>query len=215
MKPLTDTIPKPLLPVGEKPIIESILENLKRHGIKDIFISVNYKKEIIKNYLQNGSRFGVRITYLEETKPTGTAGCLSLLPDDFEKPLIMSNGDLISDVNYSILFRLLDQFDLVVTGIEKKFPVDFGVLHSNGDGELHSWEEKPEFKYLINGGVYGVSQGLVRFIHESFDREKQIDMPELWKIIKDNKMRIGIHRHKGQWVDVGRMDDYLNLAEGK
>lgn len=212
LKPLTDSIPKPLLPIGEKPIIESIIEGMRRQGVVHLFVSVNYKKEIIKNYLRDGSRLDVRVVYLEESRPTGTAGCLSLLPKGFEAPLLMSNGDLVSDVDYASLFRLLDDFDLVITGIERRFPVDFGVLHCNGSSELESWEEKPQVKYLVNGGIYGLSARLVRFVKSLAIGEQSFDMPELWRMMKDQGLRIGVHRHEGKWIDVGRMDDYLGLT---
>lgn len=213
LKPLTDTIPKPLLPIGEKPIIESIIEGMRRQGITDIFVSVNYKKELIKNYLRDGSRLGVRVSYLEESRPTGTAGCLSLLPEEFDEPLLMSNGDIVSDIDYAALYALLCEFDLVIAGITRVIPVDFGVLNCNGTVELESWEEKPTFSYLVNGGVYGLSRNLVRFVRSNADGERGFDMPELWLRMKTHRMRIGVHRHTGTWTDVGRLHDYLEMTQ--
>jgi len=141
LRPLTAAIPKPLLPVGDKPIIQLIIEHMKDFGIVDIFVSVNYKKEIVKSFLRDGSRYGVNITYIEELERTGTAGSLALLPDGFDDKIIVSNGDLICDVDYSVMNDLLRQYDLVLTGIERKVPVDFGVLKMNGSPELRLGRE--------------------------------------------------------------------------
>lgn len=215
LRPLTHSIPKPLLPVGEKPIIQFIIEQMKDHGIETIFISVNYKKEVIKNYLRDGSRFGLKIFYLEEIERMGTAGALSLLPDDFEENLLISNGDLISSVDYQMVYEKLEQFDFVVTGIEKKMYIDFGVLKVKNERELIGWEEKPEYPYLINGGIYGVSSRVIRVAKECSKRNHYLDMPTLWNYIKEENMSIGVHIHTGQWEDIGRIEDYMALNEKK
>ena len=215
LRPLTSAIPKPLLPVGDKPIIQLIIEHMKEFGIVDIFVSVNYKKEIVKSFLRDGSRYGVSITYIEEIERTGTAGSLSLLPDDFDDKIIVSNGDLISDVDYGVINDLLKEYDLVLTGIERKIPVDFGVLKTNGTPELIGWEEKPKLQYIINGGIYGISKEVVTYIKKNIPKHQYIDMPTLWGMMKDNGMKLAVHIHKGSWHDVGRMEDYMALTSNE
>jgi len=212
LRPLTAAIPKPLLPVGDKPIIQLIIEHMKDFGIVDIFVSVNYKKEIVKSFLRDGSRYGVNITYIEELERTGTAGSLALLPDDFDDKIIVSNGDLICDVDYSVINDLLREYDLVLTGIEREVPVDFGVLKTNGSPELVDWEEKPKLKYIINGGIYGISQKVITYIRENIPKHQCIDMPTLWRMMKENGMKLAVHIHRGKWHDVGRMEDYMALT---
>jgi len=212
LRPLTAAIPKPLLPVGDKPIIQLIIEHMKEFGIVDIFVSVNYKKEIVKSYLRDGSRYGVNIAYIEELERPGTAGSLALLPDDFDDKIIVSNGDLICDVDYSVINDLLREYDLVLTGIERKVPVDFGVLKTNGSPELIDWEEKPKLKYIINGGIYGISQKVITYIRENIPKHQYIDMPTLWRMMKDDGMKLAVHVHTGSWHDVGRMEDYMALT---
>jgi len=212
LKPLTSAIPKPLLPVGDKPIIQFIIEHMKDHGINDIFISVNYKKEIVKSFLRDGSRYGVNLTYIEEIQQTGTAGSLALLPEDFDDKILVSNGDLISDVDYKTINDLLAEYDLVLTGIEKQVPVDFGVLQVNGTPELIGWEEKPKLKYIINGGIYGVSKKVIGYIRKKIPKNQHIDMPTLWGMMKEDGMKLAVHIHKGKWHDVGRMEDYMALT---
>jgi len=212
LKPLTSAIPKPLLPVGDKPIIQFIIEHMKDSGINDIFISVNYKKEIVKSFLRDGSRYGVKLTYIEEIQQTGTAGSLALLPEDFDDKILVSNGDLISDVDYNTINDLLTEYDLVLTGIEKQVPVDFGVLQVNGTPELLGWEEKPKLKYIINGGIYGVSKKVIGYIRKKIPKNQHIDMPTLWGMMKEDGMKLAVHIHKGKWHDVGRMEDYMALT---
>jgi NDP-sugar pyrophosphorylase family protein len=213
LRPLTSAIPKPLLPVGDKPIIQFIIEHMRDSGITEIFVSVNYKKEIVKSFLRDGSRYGVRINYIEEVEITGTAGSLALLPEDFDDKILVSNGDLICDVDYRTINEMLAKCDLVLTGIEKQVPVDFGVLQMNGSSELVSWEEKPKLKYIINGGIYGVSKKVIGYIKNNIPRNQNIDMPTLWGIMKDNGMKLAVHIHRGKWHDVGRMEDYMALTE--
>lgn len=214
LRPLTAAIPKPLLPVGDKPIIQLIIENMKQHGIKDIFISINYKKEIIKNYLRDGKRYGVNIIYLEENDRTGTAGSLAYLPADFEEDLILSNGDLVCDLRYDDIHKMLKNYDLVLTGIEKKISVDFGVLKVNSDDELETWEEKPNISCLINGGIYGISKESIKFIKKMISQNDYLDMPSLWNLMKKENKKFGVYVHKGKWHDVGRMEDYMALTNG-
>lgn len=213
LRPLTKTIPKPLLPIGEKPIIQFIIEQMKDYGIEKIFISVNYKKEVIKNYLRTGERFGLHIQYLEEKERMGTAGALRMLPVDLDSDLLVSNGDLISSVDYKSIYDKLKTYDFVITGIEKKMYIDFGVLNVKDESELIGWEEKPNHVYLINGGIYGVSKNVLQMVHnKTFDCD-YLDMPTLWEHIKKENMKIGVHIHRGEWEDIGRMEDYVAINE--
>jgi len=213
LRPLTGAIPKPLLPVGDKPIIQFIIDHMKKHGIKHIFVSVNYKREVIKNYLKDGSRYGVKIEYVEEEDYTGTAGSLALLPKGFSHDLLVSNGDLITNIDYTEIYEKLKNFDLVITGIEKNVFVDFGVLDINDNSELLSWREKPNLKYIINGGIYGISSKVIDFIHKKVKKHTYLDMPSLWDMMKENGMKIGVHIHNGEWRDIGRIEDYMALNE--
>jgi NDP-sugar pyrophosphorylase family protein len=215
LRPLTGAIPKPLLPIGEKPIIELIIEHMKKHNIKDIFVSVNYKKEIIKNFLRDGKGYGVNISYIEENQPLGTAGSLNLLPDEIEGRFIVTNADLICDIDYKKLLVMLNDNDMVITGIKQKVAVDLGVLNVNGNSELISWQEKPEFEYIVNGGIYSIKSNTVEFIKKNTEKNKYIDMPVIWDLMMKNSMKIGVYLHDGEWNDVGKIEDYMSLVENK
>lgn len=212
--PLTAAIPKPLLPIGEKPIIQLIIERMRGHGIDEVFISVNYKKEMIKNFLGDGSRYGLTVRYIEEPVESGTAGSLALLPEGFAEDMLVSNGDLVCDVDYSAIKAMLQRFDLVLTGIERTLSVDFGVLRVTDGSGLAGWEEKPVLKHIINGGVYGVSRRAYELCRELYPDRARIDMPDLWRAMAERSMKTGVHIHRGRWHDVGRMEDYMALTEG-
>ena len=212
LRPLTSAIPKPLLPVGEKPIVQIILEHLASYGISEVFISVNYKKELIKNYLRDGSRFGVRITYIEEDSATGTAGSLSLLPESVTTPILVSNADIMCDLDLEKLYRVSTEFDMVLTAVEKRIPVPFGVIVSDDTGRLVDWTEKPEISITVNAGIYCIGDRAINLTRSSFDRGTKLDMPDLWRALIGGSLNVGVFLHEGKWSDLGRMEDYMALS---
>ena len=210
LRPLTNAIPKPLLPVGDKPIIEDIILKLRDSGVRKVFISVNYKKEMIKNYLKNGGMLGIEIDYLEEESPTGTAGSLALLP--IVEDMIIVNGDVLADLDYNSLYEFMNKgFDFVIVAIEKEHHIDFGVIEFNENGELKDWREKPTYKYYINGGVYAIRKEALEMARKFIRPNEQIDMPQIWNFLKRKGKRIGVFTHKGLWKDIGHLEDYLSL----
>jgi NDP-sugar pyrophosphorylase family protein len=212
LRPLTDEIPKPLLPIGEKPIIQTIVERMREYGILTIYISINYKKQMVKNYLRDGSRYGVKIHYIEEENKTGTVGSLGMLPLSENNPILLSNGDLVTDINYGDIYRELKKNDFVVSAVEKVIPVDYGVLKINEQMELSDWEEKPQIKMYVNAGVYGISEKALSLIKEKLVGSNYMDMPTLWSFFRKSNLRTFVYVHKGIWHDVGRMEDYLALS---
>jgi len=213
LRPLTAAIPKPLLPIGEKPIIQLIIEKMNQSGIKHIFISLNYKKEMIQNFLRDGSRFGVKIQYLEEKKQTGTAGSLVLLPQEVIEPILVSNGDLICDLDFFSFFEMLFSFDFVLTGIQREQRSEFGELFVSESSELLSWEEKPTRTQIINGGIYGISPNALSCLRSQISSGEYLDMPQLYTIMQKHDLKTGVFVHQGEWKDVGRMEDYLELSK--
>ena len=210
LKPLTNAIPKPLLPIGDKPIIEDIILKLKKSGVRKIFISVNYKKEMIKNYLKNGEMLGIEIDYLEEESPTGTAGSLALLP--IIEDMIIVNGDVLTDLDYRALYDFMNKgFDFVIVAVEQEYHIDFGVIEFDENGELKNWHEKPTYKYYINGGIYAIKRESLELVKGYIQPNEQVDMPQIWDFLKRKGKRIGVFIHKGLWKDIGHLEDYLSL----
>ncbi len=212
LRPLTNSIPKPLLPIGEKPIMQTIIERMREYGIKTVFISVNYKKEMIKNYFRDGSRFGVSIRYIEEENKTGTIGSLGMLPSSDNTPILLSNGDLVTDIDFQEVYKKLENNDFVISAINKVIPVDYGVLKVDEKNELSSWEEKPQFSILINAGVYGFSVKALKIMRERIDGSVYMDMPSLWYFFKKNDLKSYVYLHTGLWHDVGRVEDYIAIS---
>ena len=216
LRPLTYAVPKPLLPVGEKPIIERIIENLRNQGIKNFYISINYKGEMIKNYLKNGMSLGVNISYLEEETFTDTAGSLFYLPDDLKKDLVIHNGDVLNDIDLKKMYRLLKEhdFDLVITSVKKESYIDFGVLEFDDKSkQLLSWKEKPTIKFYLNTGIYGIKKETVKFVKQEKEKNIKLSMPELWDFLIKKGKKIGIYEHNGKWFDIGKIDEYLKVNE--
>jgi dTDP-glucose pyrophosphorylase len=207
---LTKDTPKPLLPVGGKPVIAIIAEQLKKHGIENIYISINYKGDKIKNWFENNPIHGAQISYLEEKEFLGTAGALSLLPVTPTEPFIVINGDIISPINFGSLleFHCNSHKSMTLCTREFNFQVPYGVLKLNGS-QLISIEEKPSQNIFINAGIYVISPELIKYI----PKEKRFDMPELINTaIKEGK-EVSCYPVSDYWLDIGTPKDYLNASE--
>ncbi len=205
LRPLTDYIPKPMLKVGGKPILETIIEGFKQYGYTNFILSVNYKKDIIQNYFQDGTDFGVSIKYIEENIRMGTAGALSLLQNKPEKPFFVMNGDLLTQVNFEKLMEFHESHGAIGTMCvrEYEYQVPFGVIETKGEC-LVSIKEKPKHKSYVNAGIYVLSPEALNYIPEG----EFFDMPALFeKIIKEEKVAT-VFPIQEYWLDIGRMDDF-------
>lgn len=205
LQPLTNETPKPLLKVGTKPILETIIENFSNYGFKDIIISVNYKAEMIKNYFQDGSRFGVNISYLEENKRLGTAGALSLIKEAINESFFVMNADLLTNVNFEQLLEFhLKGFSTATMCVrEYDFQVPYGVIKTKND-KIESISEKPIHKFFVNAGIYLLSPDILEYI----PKNSFYDMPTLFEeLIKKNKNVLSFPIHE-YWLDIGRIVDY-------
>lgn len=204
LRPLTDHVPKPMLKVGNKPILETIIENFKSHGFVNFVLCVNYKKEIIRNYFQNGKAFGVNIEYIEENNRMGTAGALSLLKEVKESIFVM-NGDLLTQVNFSKLLEFHNETNALGTMCVRnyEYQIPFGVIQTNGH-HLVSIQEKPIKKEYVNAGIYMLSPLALDMI----PRNQYYDMPDLFnKMIELNAPTSVFPIHE-YWMDIGRIADF-------
>ncbi|MBQ2593655.1 MAG: nucleotidyltransferase family protein [Candidatus Riflebacteria bacterium] len=203
---LTQNTPKPLLPVGGKPVIARIAEQLKNHGIEEIYISINYKGSQIKKWFEENPINGAQISYLEEKEFLGTAGALSLLPNKPSNPFIVINGDIISPVNFGSLLEFHQQShkSMTLCTREFNFQVPYGVLKLNGS-QLISIEEKPSQNIFINAGIYVINQELLKYIPE----KNRFDMPELINIAIKEGNEIACYPVSDYWLDIGTPQDYI------
>lgn len=207
---ITRDIPKPLLPIGGRPIIVLIVEQLRRHGITEIYISVNYKAEKIKEYFANNPINSVKIAFLEEQQFLGTAGSLSLLPKIPDVPLILMNGDILSPMNFGNLLQMHQGAGkpLTLCTREFSFQIPYGVLQMRGD-ELIDIEEKPSHSIFINAGIYVLDPVLLQLV----EPEKRLDMPELIKNVKQHYGGVSCYPVSEFWLDIGSPGDYSKARD--
>ncbi|WP_102275815.1 nucleotidyltransferase family protein [Cytobacillus massiliigabonensis] len=205
LRPLTDHVPKPMLKVGDKPILETIIDSFKGFGFTNFILSVNYKKEMIKDYFQDGRHLGVNISYIEETKRLGTAGALSLLSDKPGHPFFVMNGDLLTKINYEQLLSFHNETDSVATMCvrEYEYQIPYGVLATENH-RLLSIEEKPVHKSFVNAGIYVLSPDVLK----SVPQNEFFDMPDLFKQLMNEQKEVSAFPLREYWLDIGRMDDY-------
>lgn len=205
LSPLTDSIPKPMLHVGNKPILETIIENFAKYGYRDIILSVSYKSHVIEEHFGDGSTFGVKIDYIHEAKRMGTAGALSLISDKLSESFFVMNADLLTNVNFEHLHEYHESHNALATMAvrEYDFQVPYGVVNIV-DSLITSIEEKPTHKFYVSAGIYMLNPQSLEFI----PNDELFDMPSLFEslIAKGKKtMSFPIREY---WLDIGRMSDY-------
>lgn len=205
LRPFTDDIPKPMLKVGDKPILETIIEGFKNHGFSKFILSVNYKKEIIKDYFQDGKHLGVSIAYIEENKRLGTAGALSLLTERPNAPFFVMNGDLLTKMNYEQLleFHCDTKSTATICVREYEYQIPYGVIETENH-RLLSIVEKPVHKSFVNAGIYVLDPKVL----ECVPQDEFFDMPDLLKKLMELQSGISAFPLREYWLDIGRVDDY-------
>ena len=208
LHPQTENRPKPMLLVAGIPILEHIIKRARSQGFNHFIIAINYLGEIIEKYFKDGQKFGVKIEYLHEDVPLGTAGALSLLSSKPERAFIVTNGDVITDINYSdfLEYHTAQNAAATVAVHTYEFQIPYGVVQINGL-EVESYEEKPIISSLINAGVYALEPDILDYIKEPRYR----DMPEILEISRDLKKKVIVYPLHESWIDIGRPID-LEIA---
>jgi len=205
LQPLTDEYPKPLLAVGGKPILETILESFAEQGFKRIFLSVNYKAEMIRNHFGAGDRWGVQVEYLHESTRLGTAGALSLLPEKPSAPIVVMNGDLLTRTNYDNLLQFHIEQGAVATMAVRQydFQVPYGVVRLDG-ARIEAIEEKPVQSFFVNAGIYALSPEALDYL----PAETFFDMPTLFERLIAAGKTPAAYPLREYWLDIGRLDEF-------
>ena len=206
--PHTENCPKPMLTVSGKPMLEHIIERAKQEGFSHFVLAINYLGHVIEEYFGDGNRLQVRIDYLKEQSPLGTAGALGLLSPRPTLPFAVTNGDVITDIHYGELLDFHSRHNAVATMAVRvhEWQHPFGVVQTNGI-DIIGFEEKPVHRSHINAGVYVLEPEALRFL----ERDIRCDMPTLFERIQAKAMRTAAYPIHEPWLDVGRPDD-LNLA---
>lgn len=211
LAPYTTAFPKPLVPVGEIPIIEIVLRQLRWYGITDVVLSVGYLAELIQAYfVARGPIPGLDISYLRESKPLGTAGALGLLGDADDHLLVM-NGDVLTTLDFGVMMRahLAEAPALTIAVHPRTVKIDLGVLTVQDDHSVVGYDEKPSLPYLVSMGVYIYS----RVALEAIQPGERLDFPDLVLRLLARNQRVMAHDAPCFWLDIGRHDDYERAVE--
>jgi dTDP-glucose pyrophosphorylase len=208
LKPLTHVFPKPLLPIGEKTILEEIFDRFGKHGCKDFYISVNYKAKLMEFYLKN-LKLPYQLYFFREEKPLGTAGSLSLLKGNIKQTFFVSNCDILINQDYSEIldYHYENNNEITVVAVLKHYPIPYGTIESGDNGQLLELKEKPELTFKINSGMYILEPHLLDEIREN----ESFHITQLIENIKKRNGKIGVYPvSEGSWKDIGNWAEYLH-----
>jgi len=210
LRPLTHKTPKPMLHVGDKPILQTIVEAFASYGYKDIIMCVNYKSHIIQDYFGDGHKFGVNVEYIFEDKRMGTAGALSLLTEKPREPFFVMNGDLLTSVNFEHLLEFHQNHSSIATMCvrEYDFQVPYGVVNIH-DGKIKSIVEKPVHKFFVNAGIYMLNPECLDLIPD----DEFYDMPTLFETQTEKGSSTATFPLREYWLDIGKINDFERAQE--
>lgn len=204
LRPLTEDLPKPMLPVGERPLLELILGQLRKSGINRVNVTTHYKPEKITEHFGDGHAFGIALNYISEKEPLGTAGALGLMtrPED---PVLVMNGDILTQINFQAMFAFHRRYkaDLTVAVRQYAFQVPYGVMESEGPYVKHI-AEKPRYHFLVNAGIYLLEPAVYEYIPSG----KRFDMTDLITILLQTGLTVVNFPIVEYWLDIGQYDDY-------
>ena len=214
LKPLTNILPKPLMPLGDMSILEVILQQLKIAGVKEVFLTCGYLSHIIKAIFGNGEKFGLSIKYSIEEKPLGTAGPLSLILDKLEDNFIVMNGDILTNLNYKKLydFHINNKASATICIKKREVKIDFGVIKESNNNFIE-YIEKPTYNFDVSMGVNVFNKNSIEGI---LKKNVFLDIPDLITSLHSAEMTIKCYSETCEWLDIGRLDDYelaLNIFE--
>jgi len=207
LRPYTTVLPKPLMPIGERPILEILIRQMSAKGFKDIIVTTGYLAELIMTFLGDGSKFGVKIKYSKEAKPLGTAGGLGFIKDDLSGDFLMVNGDLLTTLNFADLVDYHRKNQAVATIALKKrqIHIDFGVIELEGStNNIKGYAEKPTMESFVSMGVYVLNTDVLKYIKP----DEYLDFPNLIQILMAAGQTVKGYVFDGYWLDIGRPDDY-------
>jgi NDP-sugar pyrophosphorylase family protein len=210
LRPYTASFPKPLMPIGEYPVLEILLRQLRSHGVTDVTILTGHLAYLIEAYFGDGSNLGLRLEFIREDAPLGTAGPLRGLIGRVTGDLLVMNGDLLTDVDYGALLARHRQIgaDVTISTYRRPERLELGVLTIDGSGRVTRYDEKPTLQLDVSMGLYAISAPVLERIPGG-----HYDMPNLINDLLAEGRRVDSRRHEGFWLDIGRVDDYAKASE--
>jgi NDP-sugar pyrophosphorylase family protein len=210
LRPYTVVLPKPLMPIGDYPILEVIIRQLARQGFTQVTLAVNHQANILKAFFEDGKRWGVHIDYSLERMPRSTIAPLSLIADLPENFLLM-NGDVLTDFDLSgFLERHVECERLFTIAAARRWQlIDYGVLQIDSSQRLTGFSEKPQMEYLVSMGIYAVNRKVLQFVPP----DSKYGFDDLMKDLLGKAVRVDVEPYEGYWLDIGRPDDYMRAVE--
>lgn len=210
LRPYTAVLPKPLMPVGDGPVLDVILQQLAGAGFSRVTLAVNYQSEIVRAYCGDGSKWGLTLDYSLETQPLSTIAPLKLIPDLPENFLLM-NGDVLTEVDFGKLFEehVREKRLFTISAARRTQVIDFGVLETDAQHRLTGFREKPSLDYLVSMGVYIVNRDVLQLVPES----KKYGFDNLMLDLLSAGSSVHVERSDGYWLDIGRVDDYMQAVD--
>jgi NDP-mannose synthase len=212
LRPYTTVLPKPLMPVGDYPILEIIFRQLKHAGVTRIILAVGYMSQLFQAFFQDGSRYGLEISYSFESEPLGTAGPIALALDELDDDFLVMNGDLLTTLNYRNLFEFHKTRQAAATiGLyRREVKVDFGVIECDAGNRLLQYKEKPIFDFSVSMGVNAICK---RIVKPYLTSGRYLDIPELMMRLREDGHTVLCYQEPCYWLDMGRIDDYQIATE--
>lgn len=206
LKPYTTVFPKPLMPVGDRPILEIIIQQLKSQGFDEIIITVGHLSELVMAFFGSGQKLGVNIKYAREPKPMGTAGGLSLLREELKESFLVMNGDILTTLNLSDLVRFHKKEGAFATiALNKRhLYIDFGTVCIDGHNNIESYAEKPVIEHLVSMGICVFEPRVLDYI----EPDEKLDLPDLVGRLTHDREMVKGYVFEGYWLDIGRPEDY-------
>lgn len=205
LAPYTRIIPKPMMPIGDKAILEIMLHQMRRAGIDEVILTVGHLAGLMRAFFQDGAHLGVHICYSFEDHPLGTAGPLGLI-NDLDETFLVCNGDVLTTLNLRefINFHIQNQGVATIASHQRQVNIDLGVIQMNGDHSIIGYQEKPTIDFLVSMGIYIFEPVVLQYI----PKEQYLDFPDLIKILIADKKKVVAFPFNGYWEDLGRADDY-------
>ena len=211
LRPLTTVFPKPLVPLGDKPVLEILLRQLAAHHFQRVVLSTGHLSELLMAVVGDGRKYGVDVSYCHEEQPLGTAGPLALLRGRLTEPFLVMNGDLLTTLSFSRLlaFHRQQQADATIAVYRREVKIDFGLIDSTPDGAFSGYREKPTYQFEVSMGVYAMNRSVLSHVPDG----ERLDMPDLIARVHAAGGRVACYREDCYWLDIGRMDDYARAQE--
>ena len=211
LAPYTKILPKPLMPIGDMPILEILLRQIKRSGINEVILTVGHLSELMRAFFQEGDRLGIQIKYSYEDNPLGTAGPLSLVKDSLTSTFLITNGDILTDLDFNALieYHKLSGAAATIAMHTRQVKIDLGVLEFNGKYELTGYIEKPTYHFNVSMGIYVFEPSVLEYIPNG----EHLDFPDLvLKLIERGECVVG-YPFGGYWQDLGSPGDYEQAVQ--